>query len=149
MEIKKATAAKSSQPNKEMTHRPAGVGRNRSFSDTLNDSEVERRRQACDRILKQIEAEGEELKKAPSPEGVKRYRKLVAAFMKEALSQSYQLNQENHWDHAGNRKTFVTVKKINQALEEMTDAVVHREKRQIDLVAKLDEIRGLLIDLYL
>lgn len=145
----KPTDAKSSKPNKEMTHRSAGMGRSRSFSDTLNDSEVERRRQACDRILKQIETEAEELKKSLSPEGVKRYRKLVSAFMKEALSQSYELNQENHWDQSGNRKTFVTVKKVNQVLEEMMDAVVNKEKRQIDLVAKLDEIRGLLIDLYL
>ena len=147
MEIK-PTDPNSAQPSKEVTRRTAGAGRNRSFSDALTDSDVQRRRQACDRILKQIEAEAENLKKTPSPEGVKRYRKLVQAFMKETLNQSYELNQENHWDPYGNRKTFVTVKKVNQALEEMMDTVVQQEKRQIDLVAKLDEIRGLLLDLY-
>ena len=65
------------------------------------------------------------------------------------MSQTYELNEENHWDRSGNRKSYLTVRKINQALEDLTDEVLNREKKQIDLVAKLDEIRGMLLDLYL
>jgi uncharacterized protein YaaR (DUF327 family) len=34
-------------------------------------------------------------------------------------------------------------------MEELTDEVMQREKKQINLVAKLDEIRGMLLDLYI
>ncbi len=64
------------------------------------------------------------------------------------MSQSYELHDEMHWDRSGNRKNFVLVKKINQSVEEMIDLVMNKEKKQIDLVARLDEIRGLLVDLY-
>lgn len=115
----------------------------------MRDSDADQRRQACANLLEQIDAQSAILKKAATPQGIKRYRQLVAAFMKEALGDSYQLYQESHWDRSGNRKTFVTVKRINQALEELVDSVIHQQKEQIDRIAKLDEIRGLLLDLYL
>jgi len=41
-----------------------------------------------------------------------------------------------------------TVEKINKKLEELTSFVLGKEKKNIDLLATLDEIRGLLVDLY-
>lgn len=119
-----------------------------AFVETLKESDGDRRRQACDEILRQIDLVSEELKKAPTPSGMKRYRRLVASFIKEAMDQTYELNEETHWDRSGNRKSYITVRNINKALEELTGEVMKREKKQIDLVAKLDEIRGLLLDLY-
>lgn len=120
-----------------------------SFKETLKDSEAERRKHICDNLLKEIDTVSEELKKALTPERFKRYRELVSSFMKEALNQSYTLQEETRWDRSGNRKTFITVKKINETLEELMNALVSEEKKQIDLIAKLDEIRGMLLDLYL
>lgn len=119
------------------------------FVETLKENDLDRRRQACDEILRQIDTLSEELKKAPTPSGVKKYRRLVASFIREAMEQSYELNEETHWDRRGNRKSYITVRNINKALEELTEEVMQREKKQIDLVAKLDEIRGMLLDLYL
>jgi uncharacterized protein YaaR (DUF327 family) len=126
----------------------SGIVRDLSFSEALQDSDSKRRHEVCANLLQQIDTQSEELKKGATPAAIKRYRKLVQTFMKEALGQSYSLNQESHWDRSGNRKIMVTVKRINQSLEELTDALLSKEKKQIDLVARLDEIRGLLIDLY-
>ena len=136
------------QPSETASGR-AGGSRQAAFINTLKDSEADQRHQACANLLEQIDAQSSILKNSATPQGIKRYRQLVAAFMKEALGDSYQLTQECHWDRSGNRKTFVTVKRINQDLEELVDSVVNQEKKQIDRVAKLDEIRGLLLDLYL
>ncbi|MGE5582951.1 MAG: YaaR family protein [Bacillota bacterium] len=122
--------------------------RQASFAETLKDTEIEKKRQACESILKEIDALSEELKKGATPKGVKKYRSLITAFVKEAMSQSYELQDELHWDREGNRKNLLLVKKINQSVEELMDKVINQEKKQIDLVAKLDEIRGMLIDLY-
>jgi uncharacterized protein YaaR (DUF327 family) len=150
LEIKPTGSQKHSQPT-ELPVRTMGIGgsiRETAFSEALKDSDSARRREICTNLLQQIDAQSAELKKAPTPTGIKRYRKLVQAFMKETLNQSYTLNQRTHWDRSGNRKVFVTVKKLNESLEALADEVLNKEKNQIDLVAKLDEIRGLLIDLY-
>lgn len=119
-----------------------------AFSDTLRETENDRRRQACDELLRQIDSVSESLRKAPTPSDIKKYRRLVASFIREAMNQTYELSEETHWDRSGHRKSYLLVRKINQALEELTDEVMRREKKQIDLVAKLDEIRGMLLDLY-
>jgi len=150
MEVKPTGSKQINTGNNDTFVRTSSAnGKQSAFMDTLKDTDSENRRQACDQILHQINSMSEELKKAPTPSGIKKYRRLVASFIKEAMSQTYQLNEETHWDRSGNRKSLVTVKNINKALEELTDEVMNREKKQIDLVAKLDEIRGMLLDLYL
>lgn len=119
------------------------------FVDALKDSDTERRNEACENILQQIDALSEELKKAPTPKGVKKYRALIAEFVKEASSQTYEVSAEQHWDLNGRRKNLVLVKQINHSVQELIDSVLNQEKKQINLVARLTEIRGLLLDLYL
>lgn len=149
MEIKATGSKQIGAGSSDAFGRTSGVDTKQSvFAETLKETDQDLRRQACDEILRQIDSVSEELKKAPTPRNIKKYRRLVAAFIKEAMNQTYELNQEAHWDRSGNRKYYLTVKSINQALEELTAEVLKREKKQIDLVAKLDQIRGLLLDLY-
>lgn len=119
-----------------------------NFETALKDSVNEQKKQVCSDLLQKIDAQSRELRKRPTPEGVKRYAELVQAFMKEAIGQAYSLEEETLWDRSGNRRNFVIVKRINTSLEELIDSVVSQEKGQLDLLGKLDEIRGLLVDLY-
>jgi uncharacterized protein YaaR (DUF327 family) len=140
----------SAKPVERRRGRTAAVdARRREFDEALRDSEAERRRRVCQQLLEEIDGLSAELKKAPNPEGIRRYRDLVTSFMKEALHQSFEVNQQTHWDRTGNRKTMTTVKQINKLLEEIMDETVNKEKRHLDLIAKFDQIRGLLLDLYL
>ena len=146
----KVKAAESSQVNPKLLSRLSNTSSHQtSFSDTLRDSNVKRRSEACETILQELDALGERLKKGPNPSDVKKYRSLIGDFVREASGQSYDIHEEAHWDREGNRKNFVLVRQINQSVEELLDAVMNQEKKQIDVVAKLTEIRGLLVDLYL
>ncbi|HBF39806.1 MAG TPA: hypothetical protein DDW50_21150 [Firmicutes bacterium] len=146
----KVKAAESSQVNPKLLSRLSSTGSHQaSFSDTLRSSDVKRRSEACETILQELDVLGERLKKGPNPSDVKKYRSLIGDFMREASGQSYDIHEESHWDREGNRKNFVLVRKINQSVEELLDAVMNQEKKQIDVVAKLTEIRGLLVDFYL
>jgi uncharacterized protein YaaR (DUF327 family) len=118
------------------------------FDTVLNNSVGDDRRQICTALLKKIDEQSVKLQKNPSVEGIKHYRKLVGEFLDEALGHSYSVETDTKWDRGGNRREFIIVKKVNQSLEDLLEAVVNQEKKQFDLVAKLDEIRGLLVDLY-
>ncbi len=133
--------------SKQLTSRGADSAAG-SFETVLKDSVIEQKKQICSELLQKIDAQSQELKKRPTPEGIKRYVELVRSFMKEAIGQAYSLEEETLWDRFGNRKNYVIVKRINASLEELIDSVIDQEKKQLDLVGKLDEIRGLLIDLY-
>lgn len=119
-----------------------------AFEAALKNSAVETRKQVCTAILAKIDQQSAALKKSLTVAGVKRYRELVGEFMKEALHDSYQLTGESKWDRMGNRKEYVIVKRVNESLEELMAALAGQAKEQLDLIAKLDEIRGMLVDLY-
>ncbi|HBR35174.1 MAG TPA: hypothetical protein DD734_11110 [Firmicutes bacterium] len=84
----------------------------------------------------------------PSMETLRAYRAAVRDFLKEAVSGSYQMKEESRWDRKGNRRVFCVVQKINQALEDLTTEVLQKNSESINVLAKIDEIRGLLVDLY-
>jgi uncharacterized protein len=149
MKVKLTDSAQVNPKNTLFSHSANASSHPAAFSSALKDTEIQRRTEACDNILKQIDVLGEQLKKGPTPEDVRKYRSLITEFVKEASDQSYDLHQESHWDHDGNRKNFVVIRQINQSVEELLDAVMNQEKKQIDIVARLTEIRGLLLDLYL
>jgi uncharacterized protein YaaR (DUF327 family) len=139
----------SAKPEVNHPERSSANASNSPFSAQLRDLELEQRRTVCTGLLCQIDAQSELLKKAPTPDGVKRYRELVVTFMKEAMGQTYQVEQQTRWDKSGNRKCLVVVKKVNDSLEDLMNLVTDPESSQMNLVAKLDQIRGLLLDLYL
>jgi Uncharacterized protein conserved in bacteria len=146
----KAAEANQINSNSQLFSRSAGTGAHQSsFVDALKESDIKRRNEACEAILQQIDVLSEELKKGPTPADVKKYRSLIGEFVKEASNQSFDLHEETHWDREGNRKNYVLIKQINQTVEELLDAVMSKEKKQINIVARLMEIRGLLVDLYL
>ncbi len=45
-------------------------------------------------------------------------------------------------------KEYVLIEKINEKLELLTKYILEKENENINLLATLDEIRGLLVDLY-
>ena len=101
-----------------------------------------------DQLLNRVDEAGKKLLNQPSMATLRSYRAAVRDFLKEAIGGSYQMKGESRWDRRGNRRVFCVVQKINQALEELTTAVLEKNAASMTLMAKIDEIRGLLIDLY-
>ena len=148
MKINPADSQRIHNDSKLSGHTGEAVNSQPGFNTMLKDSVGENRRQICAALLKKIDEQSANLSKSPSIKGIKYYRKLVGEFLEETLGHSYSLETDTKWDRGGNRREYVIVKKVNQSLEDLLESVLNQEKKQIDLVAKLDEIRGLLVDLY-
>ena len=101
-----------------------------------------------DRLLRRVDEAAQKLMTEPSMETLRSYRAAVRDFLKEAVGGSYRMKGENRWDRRGNRRVFCVVQKLNQALEELTAEVLQKNAESITVLAKIDEIRGLLVDLY-
>ncbi len=101
-----------------------------------------------DQLLSQVDEAAKKMLTQPSMETLRSYRAAVRDFLKEAIPGSYRMKGESRWDRRGNRRLFCVVQKINQKLEELTAAVLQKNAKPMELMAKVDEIRGLLVDLY-
>lgn len=121
------------------------------FLETLKEAELsleteEREEERdLDELLRKLDQVASSLKDDPSIENLKKYKELVKAFLKGAISKAYRV-KEVLSRRSG--KLFVLVEKVNRALEELVDRVLRSQVDALWLASKLEEIRGLLIDIY-
>lgn len=94
-------------------------------------------------FLAEIDEQGKKLLRHPVRGEIERYRALVGKFVKEALGQMTTL--EKHSDRRN--RAFTLVKEVDKKLAELTELLLSGQGKQIDILNKLNEIQGMLVDL--
>lgn len=99
-------------------------------------------------LLEQITQQGKKLGQVPTYSELKVYRELVRNFLGEAVGRMYTLESHTGWDRQGRQKMYSTIKQIDKTMAALTEDVRVGQKRQLQIMEKLDAIRGMLVDLY-
>lgn len=105
-------------------------------------------RERLDSLLEEINAQGRKLASVPTYSELKAYRQLVSSFLGELVSNMYALQSQTGWDRQGRQKLYTTIKQIDDTLAGLAEDVRHGQERQLGIMAKLDAIRGMLVDIY-
>lgn len=134
--------------NDRQVNRLGMAGKERHFLDTLNNLNSEQIRQKLDQLLNRIDEQGKVLQNTLSLKDLLSYKSLVKEFMGVVVSQTYNVREELGWNQRGQSKVYSLLKKVDEKLEDLTKDFMDKESEQIDLLGKLGEIRGMLVDLY-
>ena len=94
-------------------------------------------------FLAEIDEQGKRLMKHPIRAEIERYRMLVGKFVKEAMAQMTTLDRRTD----RRNRAFTLVKEIDKKLAELTQLLLSGQAKQIDILGKLDELQGMLVDL--
>jgi len=119
------------------------------FSAELSQNQDSMSVEKLNELLDKITEQGAKLTQTPTYDELKSYRDLVKEFVGEAVSRMYTLQSQSGWDRMGRQKTYTTVRKIDTKLEEMAENIRLGQTDQLNIAAKQDAIRGMLIDLYM
>lgn len=103
----------------------------------------ERVQELVNRILEQ----GSKLSEKVDIRELKVYKQMIAQFLDEALGNSQKFSKESFLDRRGRYKVYATIRKINTHLDELTQDVLKAEKDHIGILQKIDDIRGLILDI--
>lgn len=134
-----------SKSRKNVQH-PVNVVHSR-FYDELKIAETESIHVAFDNLIEEIKKQGEKFAKNPNLEELKLYKSMIMEFLKYVTEHMYAV--EHHTGGTRMRQKIYTVTKIiDEKLDALTQFVLSQQAQNINLLATLDEIRGLLIDLY-
>lgn len=118
------------------------------FSRTLAVARVEATRRALDELLEDLDKSAAELKDKRTLGALRKYKELVQSFLDAVVHQAYSVDQQGGFDRKGRRRVYLLVQRVNEAVAELADLTLARHADPVGLLAKLGEIRGLLIDLY-
>lgn len=118
------------------------------FMAELSHTQGSMSRQQLDMLLDKINDQGQKLKQTPTYAELKAYRKLISQFMNEAVGRMYTVNAQAGWDRHGRKKMYTTIKQIDVELSSLTEEIRQDQTKELGIAARLDTIRGLLVDLY-
>ena len=99
-------------------------------------------------MMEDIIQQGNRLGKRMDVRDLKQYRKLIQEFMNEIATHTHEFSRENFLDRKGRHRVYVIVKKINQTLDELAEELLNEEKDHISILSKIDEIKGLILDIF-
>lgn len=97
--------------------------------------------------MKEIDKQGKKLSEHMDVRDMKKYRSLVKEFMNEVVNRSHKFSRENFLDRRGRHRVYGIVRLVDKNLDELAEELVKDEKDHINILNKVDEIRGLLIDI--
>jgi hypothetical protein len=80
---------------------------------------------------------------------LKRYKEMLAEFMYLAVHHAFEFDKKGSMDHRGRHKVYALIKKINEKLADLTQMVLKGEADRLAVMAAIDDIRGLLLELYM
>jgi hypothetical protein len=105
------------------------------------------RRRGIEELLDGVFSSGEQLKKSPTLEAIKEYRQKVKAFVQYAVEHGIAVVETVSGANVLKRKRFTLVKVIDEKLEALAASVLGAQKEQLAILAQIDEINGMLVDL--
>ncbi len=115
------------------------------------DQELAQRREAdgqlrMQEILKEIDRLNEKLSRSLTVQDLMSYKKMVKRFLTDATARAYSVKQERGRNRRG-RSLLISITTIDTEVEELIEDFVRNRKEPVEVLATLDKIRGMLVDL--
>ena len=98
-------------------------------------------------LLDEISELGEKVKQNPAFGIVKEYKAAVKSFMKFVVDNSLSVDEKVSSPNIMRQKKFTLIKIIDSKLDKLAAGILLNQKNTLDILAKIDEIKGLLVDL--
>ena len=116
-----------------------------SFSASLSETYKTSTRESLDKSLNKIKEMGDILISTQSYSDIVKYKKMIKSFLSEVVEYTYSLNKrDSFWES----QHFSTVEVIDEKLDLITKEVLSNQKNNIVITSSIDQIQGLLIDIY-
>lgn len=100
-------------------------------------------------MLEEITQQGDKIKKKMDIRDMKHYRALIKSFMNEIVNRSHEFTRENFLDRRGRHRVYGMIRQVDDALDELARELVADEKDALSILSRVDEIRGLLLDIFM
>ena len=99
-------------------------------------------------FLDRLEAKGQKLAQSPSIVDLRDFRDMVKSFLRSTFGQSRKMQEESSWDSQGRPKILARIAKIDHSLDELGKQLLDQQAKPLEVLTKIDEIRGLVVDLF-
>ncbi len=116
-----------------------------TLASAITDAELQ---QKVELLLNEITSQGNRIAQHMDIRDMKKYRALIKDFLGEVVYRSHKFSRENFLDRKGRHRVYGIIKRIDANLDELASELVEDEKNHINILDKIGEIAGLLLDIF-
>jgi uncharacterized protein len=116
---------------------PAGAADSAEFS-----------RAELEELLDEVHQAGDRLKENPNVELVQAYKKAVRDFVHYVVDRSFAVEQKASGRSILKRNVYFRVSVIDKSLEQLAAEILRNQRDNLEILRRVDEINGMLVDLF-
>lgn len=117
----------------------------KDFSQNFNFARDRKNEEQLKEILDNIKKRGNRLVITKSYADVRGYKEMIKNYLESVLKHMYEIKKDiSFWQ----TQYFITVETIDARLEELTQMLLSSEVGNLDVASKIDDITGLVLDIY-
>ncbi|MGI6152208.1 MAG: YaaR family protein [Christensenellaceae bacterium] len=135
-------------PRNEADDSAAHLSNEKVFKSQLSNETKTAYMQHIETLVSDIEKQGQKLAKRADMADLQKYREMITQLINETVSNGFVFQKEGKITSSGRSKIFASIRTINEKLDQMTQKVLKQEENNINLLDEVDDIRGLLVDMY-
>lgn len=121
------------------------IGNKKDFSQNFNFAREKKSEEELKKMLEDIKKKGSRLVVTKCYADVKAYKRIIKEYLDSILKHMYSIKKDiSFWQ----TQYFLTVDTIDEKLQELTEALLSSEKENLDIAGTIDEISGLIVDIY-
>lgn len=99
------------------------------------------------RRLNEIQLQGDRLARSMTIRELKAYKQLVKRFLEDTVRRGVSMKETKGWDRRGRGKRYLLLDEVDEALLKMAEELLQTEQGKMELLQRIGEIRGMLINL--
>ncbi len=119
-----------------------------SFQDHLGGQMKEHYRDRVAAILDDLKKQASDILDNADLDKFERYRVLISELLGEVVRNAYVLSSEFVTDSFGRQRLYATISVVDNKLDELASDLLLRDSKKIDFLGRIDEIRGLIMDIF-
>ena len=121
------------------------VSEKKDFSQSFSRERHKKSEEQLNKRIEDIKKRGTRLITTKTYVDVIMYKKMIKEYLESILKFMYETKKDiSFWQ----TQYFITVDTVDLKLEELTKALLTDEKDNINIAATIDEIQGMIVDIY-
>ncbi|NMM62912.1 YaaR family protein [Clostridium sp. P21] len=117
----------------------------KDFSQSFNSHREQKSEEQLKEMFDNIKKKGNRLSITKCYADVKAYKRMIKEYLSSILNYMYSVKKDiSFWQ----TQYFITVETIDQKLEELTQMLMSEQKDNLNVAATIDDITGLMVDIY-
>ncbi|MCY6959755.1 YaaR family protein [Clostridium brassicae] len=131
--------------NTPVTSEKKVVASKKNFSQSFSFANQKKSEEQLKKMLEDIKKKGNRLVITKCYGDVAAYKRMIREYLESVLTHMYGVKKDiSFWQ----TQYFITVETIDEKLEELTKMLLGEEKENLNVAATIDEITGLIVDIY-